>query len=57
MLTNIEVVHINKGYSIAVLIVIKQNPNLVEKKLYIKLRGVFVQLVIHFDLEDMNKGS
>jgi hypothetical protein len=50
MLPQVKVIHINKGDSIPVLIVIESNSDLVKYQLSIKAWSVFVQLMVHDDL-------
>ena len=50
MLPQVNVIHINKGDGIPVLIVIESNGDLVKYQLNIKAWGVFVQLMVHDDL-------
>lgn len=50
MLTNVDMVHVQKGNGIAVLVIIHGNTNLVKQKLYVELRRVVVYFVIHDNL-------
>jgi hypothetical protein len=50
MLSQVNVIHINQGNGIPVLIVIECNSDLIKKQLDIESRRLFVQFIVHYDL-------
>lgn len=52
MLTKIDMVHVQQGQNISVLIPIEGHPNLVKKQLYVESRSVLIDPVIDDDLFD-----
>ncbi len=51
MLTHVNMIHVDQGYNIAVLVIIQGDPDFVEKQLYIELWRLAVEFVIHDDLK------
>lgn len=52
VLSYVKMIHVYQRDDISILIVIERNTDLVEEKLNIELRRVFVQLVVHDDLKN-----
>ena len=50
MLPNVEMVHIDEGNCVSVLVVVEQDTNFVEQQLYIEFWNILVRFVMHLDL-------
>ena len=50
MLADVEVVHVDQGNNISVLVVVQENAYFIERELNVESRRFLVKLMVHFDL-------
>ena len=50
VLSDVEMIHVDERDDVAVLVVVQKDADLVERKLHVEPRCLFVQFVVHLDL-------